>query len=316
MADDPKQPAPDFDDDLSDLIGGEMRERPLPLPRSFVPALERPEFSEGCPACHGTGFWHGRRNMPCFKCKGKGKRTFRTSPEARAKARAKGAEKAAQRDADKALWREQHKAEIAWATAAAARNAQRSGTFDFPAKLLEALTQYGSWTDGQLAAVQKLMARDAARKVESTAKRTSAVDAGKIEAAFAHARERAARPGMAGIWTKPLKLRAADTDLTFQPGSAGSQWEGMIFVRAGEKKLGSIAWQATWDGKAKSVFTRRFECTDAEAAAVTQACSDPATAAVAFGKAWGVCSVCDRTLTNDESIARGIGPICAERFGW
>lgn len=163
MTDNPKDPAP-FDDDLSDLIGGEVRERPLPLPRSFVPALERPEFSEGCPACHGSGFWRGIRSRPCFRCKGKGKRVFKSSPEARAKARAKRAEKAAQRDADKALWREEHKAAIAWVTAAAARNTQRGGTFDFPAKLVEALEKWGAWTDGQLAAVQKLMARDLARK--------------------------------------------------------------------------------------------------------------------------------------------------------
>jgi hypothetical protein len=307
MTDDPKQPIPDFDDDLSDLIGGEARERPTPLPRSFTPALERAEFSEGCPACHGTGFWRGIRSRPCFKCKGRGKRTFKSSPEARAKARARGAEKAADRAAERAAWRVTHKAEIAWAVAAAARNEQRRGTFDFPAKLLEALEKWGAWTDGQLAAVQKLMARDAVRKVEGAAKRTSAIDAGKIEAAFAHARAKAARPGMAGIWTKPLRLRAAEIDLTFQPGSTGSQWADMIFVRCGEKKLGAIK---------AGAFTRRFECTDAEAAAVTQACSDPATAAVAFGKAWSICGVCCATLTNDESIARGIGPICAERFGF
>jgi hypothetical protein len=306
MTDDPKQPVPDFDDDLSDLIGGEVRERPAPLPHSFVPALERAEFSEGCPACHGTGFWRGIRSRPCFKCKGAGKRTFKSSPEARAKARARSAEKAAQRDADKAAWRVEHKAEIEWTARAAAHNTQRGGTFDFPAKLLEALDKWGAWTDGQLAAVQKLMARDAMRRL-ATPKLASPIDAGKIEAAFAHARAKAARPGMVGIWTKPLRLRAADTDLTFQPGSTGSQWEGMIFVRAGEKKLGAIK---------AGAFTRRFECTDAEAAAVTQACSDPATAAVAYGKAWSICSVCNATLTNDESIARGIGPICAARFGW
>jgi hypothetical protein len=26
--------------------------------------------------------------------------------------------------------------------------------------------------------------------------------------------------------------------------------------------------------------------------------------------------VCGRTLTNDGSIERGIGPICAENYGW
>ena len=29
-----------------------------------------------------------------------------------------------------------------------------------------------------------------------------------------------------------------------------------------------------------------------------------------------VCSLCGRTLTNDESRTRGIGPICIEKMGW
>jgi hypothetical protein len=299
----------DLDDDLSDLIGGAPR---VPkagsksgLHSGFVPVLERPEFSEGCPACHGTGRWRGRG--VCFKCKGAGRRTFKTSPETRARSRAKAAEKAAQREADKAAWLTDHAAQIAWTARAANINQQRGGTFDFPQKLMDALAQYGTWTDGQLAAVEKLMARDAERAKARNEQRTSTIDATKIEAAFATAREKAARPGAVGIWTRPLKLRAADMDLTFTPGSEGSQWAGMVFVKAGDKKLGAIK---------AGAFKRRFECSDAETAAVIEACQDPAKAAVAFGKAWGICTVCGRTLTDDQSIARGIGPICAEKYGW
>lgn len=36
--------------------------------------------------------------------------------------------------------------------------------------------------------------------------------------------------------------------------------------------------------------------------------------AAEFGKLYGVCAVCGRTLTNEESIERGIGPVCAGRF--
>lgn len=38
--------------------------------------------------------------------------------------------------------------------------------------------------------------------------------------------------------------------------------------------------------------------------------------ATQFGKLYGTCVMCGRTLTNEESIARGIGPICASRQGW
>lgn len=33
-----------------------------------------------------------------------------------------------------------------------------------------------------------------------------------------------------------------------------------------------------------------------------------------FGKLYGICGCCGRTLTNEESIAKGIGPICASRL--
>jgi hypothetical protein len=41
---------------------------------------------------------------------------------------------------------------------------------------------------------------------------------------------------------------------------------------------------------------------------------DPEAAAVQHGKLSGRCSVCSRDLTDPESIARGIGPVCAEKF--
>ena len=41
---------------------------------------------------------------------------------------------------------------------------------------------------------------------------------------------------------------------------------------------------------------------------------DPEAAARRYGRELGVCGVCGRTLTNSESRAAGIGPICAGRF--
>lgn len=35
-----------------------------------------------------------------------------------------------------------------------------------------------------------------------------------------------------------------------------------------------------------------------------------------YGHELGVCGVCSRTLTNDESRAAGIGPVCREKNGW
>lgn len=41
---------------------------------------------------------------------------------------------------------------------------------------------------------------------------------------------------------------------------------------------------------------------------------DPAGAASLFGHEYGRCGICGRGLTNDDSRARGIGPVCARRF--
>lgn len=43
---------------------------------------------------------------------------------------------------------------------------------------------------------------------------------------------------------------------------------------------------------------------------------DPAAASLAYGRELGHCGVCGRTLTDPDSIDRGIGPVCAERMGW
>jgi hypothetical protein len=299
----------DFDDGLEDLIGGEARAKPAV---AFKPRLEQAEarndFTERCMACGGSGRWRGFRE--CFKCKGTGKLVYRTSPEQRAKGRLKAAEKRELKAEQDAQWREEHKAEIEWLQRTAARQATRATPWTYPGELLGKLEQYGTLTDGQLAAVHKGMLRDEQFRQEREDRQMRAnapVEAGKIEAAFATARARAARPGMEGVWTRPLQLRAGDVDLTFQPGSIGSQWEGIIFVRYGDDKLGHI--------KAGTFFPR-YECTDALKRAVIEICEDPHKACVAHAKAWSRCGICGQTLTNDESIERGIGPICASNYGW
>ena len=49
--------------------------------------------------------------------------------------------------------------------------------------------------------------------------------------------------------------------------------------------------------------------------ALAEAQKDPTAAAIAYGRETGSCSCCGRELTNEVSIALGIGPICLERMG-
>lgn len=43
---------------------------------------------------------------------------------------------------------------------------------------------------------------------------------------------------------------------------------------------------------------------------------NPNAAATKYGHEIGRCGICGRRLTRQESRDRGIGPVCAERFGW
>jgi len=298
----------ELNDSLDDLLGGPMgavRVEPIrPVP-AFKPAVER--FEEGCPKCNGRGkfiSWSGRVLGNCFACKGAGKKVFKSSPEARAK----GREGVAARKARIALegleaWKESNPAEFAWLEA----NAPRWG---LAASLLDGLIKWGSLSEKQLAVVHNGLARDAAKVAQRAASvaEAPAVDVSVIEAAFAKAREKAARPGQKGVRVKPLRLQSGDIAMRFSPGSVGSQWEGMLFAKSEDgKKLGSIK-----DGK----FVKRFECSDAEAAAVLDCAANPKEGLLAFAKAWSKCGVCGRGLLNDESIERGIGPICMSKFGF
>ena len=43
---------------------------------------------------------------------------------------------------------------------------------------------------------------------------------------------------------------------------------------------------------------------------------DPKEASLRYGREIGRCGVCGRTLTNQDSRDRGIGPVCADKMGW
>lgn len=279
---------------------------PAPAPRGNLrdEMLENPAmFWQACRKCSGTGM---TRWGKCFACNGNKGKFYKTSSADRAKARAQAAERKGKATAE---WIAEHKALVDWLAITAEQVTKGGRNWDFPQSMLDAIAKYGSLTDNQLAAVEKLMARDAERKTERAAKAAAApvVDASALQAAFDLAAEKASRPGQMGVWLKPLRLRAGEVDVTFSLASATSKNRGAIYAKRGETYLGKIQ---------KGKFFAARECTGADTAAIAEACTDPAKAAVAYGKAWSKCGVCGQTLLNDASIERGIGPICAEKFGW
>jgi hypothetical protein len=262
-------------------------------------------FEQTCPKCKGTGrFTFGYINVrsgECFACKGKGKMSFKTSPATRMKAKANAQKRAVAKveaQANKAQeWKEANPAEAAWMENSA-------GTFEFARSMLDALNKYGSLTERQMETVQRLTVQSAERQVarvaEQAARAESApvVSVEAIEVAFNNAK---------GSGVKFPKLRL-DT-FVFSPAGENSKNAGAIYIKS---KGDGVYLGKVMGGR---LFTSR-DCTTEAAERITAVASDPKQAAVAYGMKFGACSVCGRQLTDSDSVARGIGPICAENYGF
>lgn len=249
-----------------------------------------------CDACGGSGRWYPRFSYshpggPCRKCKGTGK--LKTDPEKRAK------QKKARVDKKKAILGEYiaaHTAEYTWAITNMAH-------FGFALSMYEAVKQHSSWTEGQLIAIRKCMARDVEREkareaVQAAAPVITGEGFDRMLATFANAKA-------SGL--KWPKLRIGE--FTFALAGERSKYAGKaLFVKHAEYDYqGRIDLEGRW-------FPSR-ECGPQQDQAIRTICSDPLAAAVLHGKQTGHCACCGLELTNEESVRLGIGPICREKWG-
>jgi len=268
-------------------------------------ASEVTYFEQACPKCNGTGrYTFGYvhvRSGECFACKGKGKMSFKTSPATRMKAKMASQKRAvakADAQANKATeWKEANPAETAWMEASAPR-------FEFARSMLDALNKFGHLTERQMETVQRLTVQDAERQavraVEQATRAETApvVSVEAIEVAFNNAKQ-------AGVKFPKLRL---DT-FVFSPAGENSKNAGAIYIKS---KGDGVYLGKVMGGR---LFTSR-DCTTEASERITAVASDPKQAAVAYGMKFGACSVCGRQLTDSDSVARGIGPICAENYGF
>ena len=266
-----------------------------------APAAAQPTiYKEPCKKCKGSGRWIGgfvnTTIRQCFSCSGKGFHEFKTSGTQRAAARESAAKRkaaetvAAANNAD--AWKAANPAAAAWLA---------SNNGNFASSLSQALIKYGSLTDNQLAAVLRCAAADIDRKAAAEQRVAAApiLDIGKIEEAFQTAKDK-------GIKRPKMRL---DT-FVFSPAPESGKNAGAVYVKAKDE-------EGTYLGKIMAgKFLRSRECDQEREQAVLAAAADPEAAAVAYGRRFGACSLCGRTLTVGESIDRGIGPICAETFGF
>lgn len=275
-------------DSLADLIRpaapGEAIRKPTTPPATY----QAPHY-EPCGKCRGTG---QTRWGVCFRCKGKGGKSFKTSAAERMQARAQRIErKAKTAESNLADFAIAYPDLHAWMIEAAPR-------FGFAASMIEAVRRFGSLTAGQEAAVRKCIAkRDQARaERQDRLENAKTIDIARIAEAFATATK-------SGLRRPRLFLDA----FCFKPAKATGSNPGAIYVTENTEYLGKIV-----DGK----FIRVRACTTDQEARIIAAAANPAEAARSYGKMTGACSCCGRTLTDPDSVAAGIGPICATNFGF
>lgn len=295
-----------LEDDLDDVFApadDDQPKRPLPTLKEAQQAVGL-GYTEKCRQCNGRGrfiSYAGRDCGPCFACKGKGTKTFKTSPQAREKARVANARKADEKrvqiQESVQAWQRDNADDFAWIMS-------KRESFDFANSMADALTTYGSLTERQHATVTRLrladIERQAQRAREAAARQANApaVNIEAIEKAFATAQEK-------GI--KRPKMRLAGFKFSLAPAH-GRNAGALYVVRVEDDQyLGKIA-----GGR----FVRVRECDDATESQIVEVASDPHNAAIAYGQRTGSCAICGRELTNHASIDLGIGPICASKYGW
>lgn len=253
-----------------------------------------------CESCSGTGRYRGVRiHQPeekCFACKGRGfyYKSFKDRQASKAKRAARKQQVIANAVSD---FEQAHPG------------------------LLEGMRKHSSWNDflrdlvGRIdagkdiseraieaarRAVDKANARDAEKAAAAVARVTNApaINTDALRSAF----DKASATGL-----KRPKLRYEGFEVSRAPDHGKNA--GALYVKASnDTYLGKIV-----DGK--YIATRETEAAGL-VAKVVEAMQDPFNLAVAYGRRTGNCSCCGRKLTDKLSVANGIGPICADKYGW
>lgn len=236
-----------------------------------------------CAKCSGTGM---TRWGQCYQCQGKGQRSTRSLAASKAKVTA-----AINRENREQAFRRDHADVIEFL----GRNSDWS---DFYRELNAKLAEYGFLTENQLAAVQRGMAKMAARKAEKAAARAAAapvVDMTAIEKLFATAIDNDIK--------RPI-FRADGIEISRAPATGRNA--GALYVKAGGEYAGKIT-----AGKFHSAYGAPQDTFQRlQAVAV-----DPLAESVKYARRTGNCGMCGRQLVDPVSIRAGIGPICADNWG-
>ncbi len=291
----------DFSDLGEDLSEGLIKAKPKDKDEGLMgqtyseATVARYEAKCPVPQCR-KGSWiayTGRVVGPCRRCNGTGIIKTRTNPitlkKNREQARAKRAEQAQANDQKAAQFLADNPAIATWF------EKNRAG-FDFARDLYSNLYKYGTLTEKQIAAVQKMVDRDAEWKVAKIeASKVQDLDMSGLVEIFANASEHLKRP------------RLIIGDLLFTKAPDTGKNAGFLYAKMNGEYAGKIS--------PRGEFVKAWGCNDEVVEKIRAISCDPLAAAQAHGHDTGNCSACGRMLTNELSIELGIGPICRGRWG-
>ena len=278
------------------------------------------QYVERCKSCGGSGrfvSYSGRVVGECFKCKGAGEMSYKTSPEHRAKARRRSQDKrAAERMAS-------IKAHTDWHFNLTEQQSDACGWLidvtryvpfwmnnEVAQSLIEQFRKSKPWSEKQMDMVVRWHSKAKEREAEKAAQKEReqtpcAVSEKFVELFGLFANAKAAQKA------KPI-LRAEG--LRISEAKESSRNAGCLYVTDAESH-----WEdRTYLGKVTPAgeFVRSKDCTDQQAAAVESVAMNPLEAALNYGRITGSCSCCGRELTNHKSVEDGIGPICRDKWGF
>lgn len=274
-----------------------------------------------CQVCGGTGNYRGTRvHQPkshCFACRGKG--FFLTSERDRQKARSQArSSKAAKLKAAREAFDEQHPG--------LADFLRKAGEWsEFARSLSEQIGNRGSLSDKQTSSALGMMAKCAERDKEKKAAAATrvlqekAIDASAPE--FAPLAEGFLSAAANIKWPKLRLLTSSATPVVLSRCGDQSRTPGHINITDGGPYGDNVYYgRVTPEGHG-----HLRQPIPAEVVAVLAEFNrDPKEAVKLQGERsrellgikTGQCCCCGRELTDPVSVERGIGPICADRWGW
>jgi len=283
-----------LDGDLSKPVSS----RPRPEPQTFP-----------CMSCGGDGKWHPtsryltrtnhRGDEHCFACGGRG---YHAKPHAEAMRDKEQAR--AKREQGRANAMERRRADFDKANPGLREWMVAQTWSSFLQDMLGKIdTPYGL-SERQLAAVLSTKAKSDIRQAERQAQRNAERAARTVEVSLATVETMFDKARASGL----SKLAYRARGLVVSPAPAHGRNAGAIYVKtSGGEYLGKVA-----EGR----FFATREATDEHKAALLAIAADPAGEAVRYGRETGSCCCCGRELTDPVSIKAGIGPICAEKWGF